>query len=406
MRKITFVFGYWPRRRRCFYSKRRLGALFLFGFCVLGLSVLINFLSGDKMAGVFGHLSGFSPQLMEDYVEDTAFSDSMLKNILQQGLPGLAFQKAQYISPDNLAESILSAVTTVNLTDPKALLESQFSYIEEMEVEAQEVASLPNPGGEEEIPEENPAEGGQAAQEGDLSKQQSSPGDDIDPDTGQKETPNAAAPNGLSAGGDNPLVGIYTTHNAENYSPTGEDAKVEGKNSGVAKVAEALESSLINVYGIGASRSQQIHDYPDWNLSYTKSKETAKCLLSKNPSIQILVDIHRDAGVKEKRTVAIGGAKAAQILFVVGSSQRLDHPNWKQNKAFAEKLHAKAQELYPGLSRGVRVQTGRYNQHLHPHAVLIEVGNVKNSLEEAEYSGKLMAHIFSEVLKDLSSKKL
>ena len=404
MRKMTFIFGYWPkRRRRGFHFRKRRPllkikpVLFFCCLCILGLMIFFSFSRQDKVSQTLGETSFSVPGTLESYVGNTGLSDSLLKIILGQGLPGLHSQKAESISPVNLAETILSAVTTVNLKDPKGLLASQFSYIGEIEMEAKEVTALPVP-----------------YNEGEASDTENLPSSG-DNDPAQGETGSGAAgkePNSenktkdLDNAGDNPLVGIYNTHNSENYSATGGAAKVEGQNSGVVKVAEVLEASLRDNYGVAAARSTQIHDYPNWNLSYTKSKETAKSLLSKNPSIQILVDIHRDAGIKEKRTTIINGSKAAQILFIVGSAERLDHPNWKKNKEFAEKLHAKAEKLYPGLSRGVRVQDGRYNQHLHPHAVLIEVGNVNNSLEEAEISGKLLARIFSEVLKDLSAEKL
>ena len=56
------------------------------------------------------------------------------------------------------------------------------------------------------------------------------------------------------------------------------------------------------------------------------------------------------------------------------------------------------EELFPGLSLGYRVQSGRYNQHLHPHSLLIEVGNDLNSLEEALYAAELFAQVIAEIL--------
>jgi len=407
MRKMTFIIGYWPRNGRCYFSGKRKAVFLLAAAFILGFAVYSGLWDRGKLSGIIDEAVYYSIGGPGEYVAEGGFSDSFLKTILKEGLPGLSLQQAQYISPGNLAESILTAVSTVNFSDPKELFESQFSYIEEIETEAEEAAALTIPYHDAETGE---TAGGQTHEP--VSGENSQSGQDLEAgDQGGESPEGKKAENDQKGGipgngGDNPLVGIYNTHNAENYSPSGGDSKLEGKNAGVVRVAEVLETTLKEKYGIAVARSKQIHDYPDWNASYTRSKETAKSLLSKSPSIQILVDIHRDAGVKERRTVTVNGSIAAQILFIVGSSQRLEHPNWEKNKEFAEALHKKAEALYPGFSRGVRVQSGRYNQHLHPRAVLIEVGSVKNSLPEAEAAGKLLAHIISEVLQDVSQERL
>lgn len=408
MRKMTFIIGYWPRNSRCYFSRKRKAVLLSAAVFFLGFAVCWGWWNRGRVSGILDQAVYSAIGDSAGYVAGGGFSDSFLKTILKEGLPGLGLQQAQYISPGNLAESILTAVTTVNFSDPKELLESQFSYIEEIETEAEEAAALTVPYHDPET--EGTAEGQNhqpvSGEDNQSGQRDGTPGEQGgEGHEGQKaETDQKASIPGNME--DNPLVGIYNTHNAENYSPSGGASKLEGKNAGVARVAEVLETTLKEKYGIAVARSQQIHDYPDWNASYTRSKETAKSLLSKNPSIQILIDIHRDAGIKERRTVTVNGSKAAQILFIIGSSKRLEHPNWEKNREFAETLHKKAEALYPGFSRGVRVQSGRYNQHLHPRAVLIEVGSVKNSLSEAEAAGKLLAHVISEVLQDLSEEKL
>jgi len=330
-----------------------------------------------------------------------SFSDNYLKQFLSQGLPLLEFDNAEYISPESIVARVLSAVTTVNLETPKGLLESQFAYMQEMEIEA---VSVPFSDMGQDLGELEDLEG-------QIAPENIKPSETTDDNQSHKNpdgTQQAGQGDETSTlNGDKPLVGLYTTHNSEKYS--GEVKSVntnEEEPKGVVRVAQVLEKTLRDKYKIGAVRSQQVHDYPDWNLSYTKSKETGKSLLAKNPSIQVLIDIHRDAGIKDKQSVIIKGRSAAKVLIIVGSAQRLENPNWEKNKEFADKVHAKMNELYPGLSRGVRVQTGRYNQHLHPRAILLEMGNAKNSLAEAEYSAELMAHVISEILKDISSKQL
>ena len=79
----------------------------------------------------------------------------------------------------------------------------------------------------------------------------------------------------------------------------------------VEKVAETLENSLKNKYGIPVVR-KEIHDYPRWALSYSNPKTPQK-MLAENKSIQILLDIHRDAGVKEKNIIDIDGKRQGRF---------------------------------------------------------------------------------------------
>ena len=83
-------------------------------------------------------------------------------------------------------------------------------------------------------------------------------------------------------------------------------------------------------------------------------------------------------------------------MLVVGANQ----PNWKENLAFARQLEAKCNELYPELLRNnIHLkETGRYNQQVHPHAVLLEIGSDLNTQEEANYAMECFAQVVYEVL--------
>lgn len=199
-----------------------------------------------------------------------------------------------------------------------------------------------------------------------------------------------------------PLVAIYNTHNAETYILTDQTDRIEGSNAGVVRVATVLAGTLDRDFGKPVIQSTKIHDYPDWNASYGKSATTLQQLLRNNPSIQVVIDVHRDAGLEERSVAVFPEGSAAKILLIVGSNKRLDHPQWKQNLAFAEKVEAKMNALYPGLSRGVRVQDGRYNQNMHPRSILVEMGSSLNTLQEAETASRLFARVISQVLEDLA----
>ncbi len=207
--------------------------------------------------------------------------------------------------------------------------------------------------------------------------------------------------NWLNKGSGPPLIAVYNTHNAETYIPTAGKAKVEGDNGGVAKVAKILTVKLEEKYGITTVYADTIHDYPDWTKSYVNSSRTVKALLAKYPDLKVLIDIHRDAlPSDDSLSVNINGQSTARILFVVGSDERRAHPHWKQNQALAQKLADYLEAQYPGLCRGVRVKPGTYNQELHVGAILVEMGNDNNSLQEAERAAVILAEALSAVVKN------
>lgn len=188
---------------------------------------------------------------------------------------------------------------------------------------------------------------------------------------------------------------IYCTHTAESY-----DGKADENGRGeVLAAAHHLGDTLSRRYGIGAVVSDTVHDSPDWHQSYTNSKATAAELLAQYPEGELIIDFHRDAGVsKEACTVEVAGKKAATLLLVVGSNVTLEHPHWEENWATAKALGACIDEVDGGLLRGIRVQKGRYNQHLSLHCILLEVGTDRNTLEEVNYSTELVAEAIAKYL--------
>lgn len=198
-----------------------------------------------------------------------------------------------------------------------------------------------------------------------------------------------------------PLVGIYNTHTSETYRLTDKTDKVQGQRGGVFNAASALAEELSSRYGIGVVQSQAIHD-ENWLLHnpYANSAETATQMLEKYPGLQLLIDIHRDAEVpRGSSVIKIEGQEAARIMLVVGTNSRGNHPRWQQNLKFAEELAGKIEQQYPGLVRKVMTKPGRYNQHLHPQAVLIEIGSTNNTTAEAAYTGRLLAKVLADVVK-------
>ncbi|MCI8335733.1 MAG: stage II sporulation protein P [Peptococcaceae bacterium] len=193
-------------------------------------------------------------------------------------------------------------------------------------------------------------------------------------------------------------IGIYCTHTTESYIPTYGVAKASGERGGIYQVALALKESLAK-RGIPAVVSDTIHDYPDWELSYSNSLDTMEAMKKKYPGMEIFIDVHRDAiGSDDPLTTVINGEEVTRLMLVVGSNKRSNHPNWEQNLAFARKIGNALESGAPGILRSVRVQSGRYNQHLSPKAMLVEVGCSNSSLEQAEKGVDYLAGAIETVL--------
>lgn len=195
------------------------------------------------------------------------------------------------------------------------------------------------------------------------------------------------------------LVGIYNTHTGETYSLTDGTDRLTGK-GGVVAVAKEIQEVLEREFAIRVTRSDKVHD-DQYATSYLKSEKTAREMVSRNPKMLAMLDIHRDAGrSREESLVEVKGKKVAPILIIVGSDARRPFPTWKENYNFACRLASVMDELYPGLCQGVRVKEGRYNQFLNDRAILVEMGTSNNSLEEATASGAMLAKALARVIQE------
>ena len=127
--------------------------------------------------------------------------------------------------------------------------------------------------------------------------------------------------------------------------------------------------------------------------------------LAQYPSIQFILDIHRDAiadaqGNQYKVVSTIDGVgTAAQMTLVMGSDgSGLTHPNWMENLKLAVALQQDILTEYPTLMRPILLRNSRYNQHATVGSLLVEVGAAGNSPEEAALAGRLFAERMVEVL--------
>lgn len=200
---------------------------------------------------------------------------------------------------------------------------------------------------------------------------------------------------------DQVLVGIYCTHGSESYLPTFGAAKSSGGNpGGIISVASTLQKELAAL-GVGAVFCRTVHDYPVFTASYTNSLVSLKQMKADYPTIEIFVDVHRDAGLPSGVTklCCANGSSMAKILLVVGSDQRAEHENWQINHSFARRVGAALEAEQEGILRGVRVQSGRYNQFVDTGCILTEIGDETNTLAEAEKSAEILARALYNILR-------
>lgn len=200
----------------------------------------------------------------------------------------------------------------------------------------------------------------------------------------------------------NALLGIYYTHTCETYTITDGTDRLPGEKGGVVQAGLAVKDKIERDYGIRVVHNDRVNDV-NYSLSYVESEKTARRLLEENKDVQILLDIHRDAGKSRSDSlVKVKGVDVAPILFIAGSDARSPFPSWRNNYNFALELSGRINDRYPGLSLGVRVKEGRYNQFLHPRAILVEIGTDNNSTDEAVQSARLMAEILAEMLVEIA----
>ncbi len=231
----------------------------------------------------------------------------------------------------------------------------------------------------------------------------------------------SAFPSAVTANGTEPLVLVLHTHGTECYFHDNTnlsdfaEGEVESflieKNTafrssdptkGVVQVGKVFSETL-NSLGIPTMHCTVMHDLNDFNSAYVESAETVKRILKENPSIQYVIDLHRDSVVRGdsyvKSFASIDGKDSAQVMLVVGTNQNGRHPNWEQNLTVACAFKDSMDALYPELSRSLYLRTSRFNQEYLPGSMLLEVGSAANTLEEAENAAKYAAVAFSEMLK-------
>ena len=211
-----------------------------------------------------------------------------------------------------------------------------------------------------------------------------------------------------------PAVLIYHTHTTESYQDVksaGYDANFSFRTTEPDKntvaVGDAVAAEL-TAAGIGVVHACEIHDYPKWNGSYSRSAKTVRAVLEQYPDICIALDLHRDAISSGTTVIApvaeIGGRKTAQVMIISGCDDgKMNLPNYRENFHLACLLQQTAEQMFPGLMRPILFDYRKYNQDLTNGSLLIEIGSQGNTLEEARRAGTYIGQALAETVRQLAA---
>lgn len=200
--------------------------------------------------------------------------------------------------------------------------------------------------------------------------------------------------------GDGPRVLILHSHTTESYTQTAD--RYEETSPYRTLDAEhnmiclgGIVADILTAAGIEVIHDTAFHDYPSYNGAYTDAAASTKDYLERYPTIELILDLHRDAADTPTGQLvtecSLGGETAAQLMFVLGTDERLSHPDWERNLALALKLQVLLEREDPGICRNMTLSKNRYNQHLGDRALLIEIGAAGNTLAQAELAARALA---------------
>ncbi len=214
----------------------------------------------------------------------------------------------------------------------------------------------------------------------------------------------------LKISGSGPKVLIFHTHAYEAYA----DSEPGVLDDGVVGVGERLKAALESA-GIETIHALNRFDLVDGKVSvigaYERMEPVIKKILAENPTIEVVIDLHRDGVNDDTRLITtVDGEKTAKVMFVNGLCKmiegetlkpinNLENSNLKDNLAFSFQMQLTAKSAYPGLMRNIYLNAFRYSLHMVPKSLLIEVGAQTNTKQEAFNTVEPIADTLIKVLK-------
>lgn len=206
----------------------------------------------------------------------------------------------------------------------------------------------------------------------------------------------------MKGGNENPQILIYHTHSQEAFA----DSVPNDSSTTIVGAGEKLAQVLHDKYGYNVIHHTASYDAESRDYAYSNALPGIEQVLLNNPSIEVVIDLHRDAMPEDKRLVVdLQGRPTAQFMFFNGLSRTakngaieyLENPYIEDNLAFSFQLQMASNEYYPGIARRIYLKAYRYNLHLRPKSILIELGAQNNTVEEIMNAIEPLAHILNLV---------
>lgn len=199
---------------------------------------------------------------------------------------------------------------------------------------------------------------------------------------------------------DAPQILIYHTHSKEGFA----DSVPGDENSGILGAGAYLAGLLRERYGYNVIHNNGCYD-EDRDYAYSNSLPAIEAILAENPSIEAVIDLHRDEMPKDRRLVLeLQGRPTAQFMFFnglcrtkKGEIEQLENPYLADNLSLSFQMQAACNEYYPGIARRIYLKSYRYNMHLCPKSLLIELGAQNNTEEEIHNACDVLAHVLDLV---------
>jgi len=208
----------------------------------------------------------------------------------------------------------------------------------------------------------------------------------------------------LSTGGSKIL--IYHTHSQETFADSDNDPSTS-----IVGIGRYLTEILNNKYKIPTMHHEGVYDLINGKLDRSEAYEFAKPeveqILAENPSIEVVIDLHRDGVADTTHLVTeINGKPTAQIMFFNGLSRTrvngdlagMANPYLQDNLAFSLQMKIEAETKYPGFARRNYLRGYKYNMDLMPRMLLIEAGAQTNTVEEMRNAMEVLADLLNSVL--------
>ena len=189
---------------------------------------------------------------------------------------------------------------------------------------------------------------------------------------------------------------IYHTHTFEAFTATEQypyTSTEKWRTSNAERNVVALGAyltELLTQAGVSVTHDTTAFEPPTLSSAYERSLSMLEERVKNGETYDLYIDLHRDAYSEGNgpNTVEKDGEEIARLMFLIGKGTGQTgagydvKPDFESNHTIAQLLTNRLNLQLENLCRAVKVKTGRYNQHIAPCCVLIEVGNNHNTLQE------------------------